>query len=156
MTLQDALSGTSYQVRARAVVNATGAWADLLRGEVQAKPMLRPLRGSHLLLPFWRLPVAQAISFMHPADGRPVFLYPWEGVTLVGTTDLDHSDLENEASISRAEVDYLLQALQYQFPDMQLSDADIADIANHERSSWGNRAAPVTPAQVAAIRAKGR
>ncbi|HOW46752.1 MAG TPA: cbb3-type cytochrome c oxidase subunit II [Rubrivivax sp.] len=38
----------------------------------------------------------------------------------------------------------------------QLSDADIADIANHERSSWGNRAAPVTPAQVAAIRAKGR
>ena len=125
VALQDALSGTSYQVRARAVVNATGAWADLLRGEVQAKPMLRPLRGSHLLLPFWRLPVAQAISFMHPADGRPVFLYPWEGVTLVGTTDLDHSDLENEASISRTEVDYLLQALQYQFPDMQLSDADI-------------------------------
>jgi glycerol-3-phosphate dehydrogenase len=125
VALQDALSGTSYQVRARSVVNATGAWADILRGEVQAKPMLRPLRGSHLLLPFWRLPVAQAISFMHPADGRPVFLYPWEGVTLVGTTDLDHSDLENEASISRAEVDYLLQALQYQFPDMQLSDADI-------------------------------
>ncbi|MFO1385057.1 MAG: glycerol-3-phosphate dehydrogenase/oxidase [Chitinivorax sp.] len=123
--LQDALSGEPYQVRARAVVNATGAWADILRGEVQAKPMLRPLRGSHLLLPFWRLPVAQAISFMHPADGRPVFLYPWEGVTLVGTTDLDHSDLENEASISRAEVDYLLQALQYQFPDMQLGDADI-------------------------------
>ena len=123
--LQDALSGEPYQVRARAVVNATGAWADILRGEVQAKPMLRPLRGSHLLLPFWRLPVAQAISFMHPADGRPVFLYPWEGVTLVGTTDLDHSDLENEASISRTEVDYLLQALQYQFPDMQLSDADI-------------------------------
>jgi glycerol-3-phosphate dehydrogenase len=125
VALQDALSGTSYQVRARSVVNATGAWADILRGEVQAKPMLRPLRGSHLLLPFWRLPVAQAISFMHPADGRPVFLYPWEGVTLVGTTDLDHSDLENEASISRTEVDYLLQALQYQFPDMQLSDADI-------------------------------
>lgn len=125
VTLQDALSGAHYQVCARAVVNATGAWADILRGEVQAKPMLRPLRGSHLLLPFWRLPVAQAISFMHPADGRPVFLYPWEGVTLVGTTDLDHSDLENEASISRAEVDYLLQALQYQFPDMQLSDADI-------------------------------
>ena len=123
--LEDALSGEAYQVRARAVVNATGAWADILRGEVQAKPMLRPLRGSHLLLPFWRLPVAQAISFMHPADGRPVFLYPWEGVTLVGTTDLDHPDLQNEASISRAEVDYLLQALQYQFPDMQLSDADI-------------------------------
>lgn len=125
VALHDALTGQPYQVQAKAVVNATGAWADLLRGEVGAKPMLRPLRGSHLLLPHWRLPVAQAISFMHPADGRPVFLYPWEGATLVGTTDLDHHDLHNEASITQAEVDYLLQALHYQFPDQNLGVDDI-------------------------------
>ncbi|MBE1188909.1 hypothetical protein IH740_29515, partial [Escherichia coli] len=49
-----------------------------------------PLRGSHLLLPAWRLPVAHAFSFMHATDRRPVFVFPWEGATVVGTTDLDH------------------------------------------------------------------
>jgi glycerol-3-phosphate dehydrogenase len=84
------------------------------------------LRGSHLLLPAWRLPLAQAISLMHPADGRPVFAYPWEGVTLVGTTDVDHgADLSREAAITRAECDYLMTALQTQFPQLHLTDADI-------------------------------
>ena len=84
--------GATGEVRARCVVNATGAWADGLRADLGAAPMLRPLRGSHLLFPLWRLPVAQAVSLMHPRDGRPVFAFPWEGVTLVGTTDVDHAD----------------------------------------------------------------
>lgn len=127
VTLQDVSSGRQFHVRAGAVVNATGAWADRLRGAVGGKPMLRPLRGSHLVLPFWRLPVAQAVSFMHPQDGRPVFLYPWEGATLVGTTDLDHQgNMDLEASITRAEVDYLLAAVNDQFPAAAIDAADIS------------------------------
>lgn len=87
---------------------------------------LRPLRGSHLVLPHWRLPLAQAVSLMHPADGRPVFAFPWEGVTLVGTTDVDHrDDMALEAAITRAELDYLLAALRSQFPQLELGEADI-------------------------------
>jgi len=94
--------------------------------EGAARPKLRPLRGSHLVLPAWRLPLAQAISLMHPSDGRPVFAYPWEGVTLVGTTDVDHAeDLSREAVITRAECDYLMAALRVQFPQLQLGDDDI-------------------------------
>ena len=127
LTVQDVPTGQQYQVRAKAVVNATGAWADRLRGAVGGKPMLRPLRGSHLVLPFWRLPVAQSISLMHPKDGRPVFFYPWEGATLIGTTDLDHhEDLDLEASITQAEVDYLIEAVNDQFPAAALSAADIS------------------------------
>jgi glycerol-3-phosphate dehydrogenase len=65
------------------------------------------------VLPAWRLPLAQAISLMHPADGRPVFAFPWEGVTLVGTTDVDHcrADMASEAAITVAEFDYLMTAL---------------------------------------------
>lgn len=127
LTLQDVPSGQHYTLRAKAVVNATGAWADRLRGAVGGKPMLRPLRGSHLLLPFWRLPVAQSVSLMHPRDGRPVFLYPWEGATLIGTTDLDHhEDLDREASITPAEVDYLIEAARDQFPAQKLCAADIS------------------------------
>ena len=88
--------------------------------------MIRPLRGSHLVIPFWRLPVAQAISVIHPADGRPVFFYPWEGVTLIGTTDLDPTgDLQIEACITQAEVDYLLAAVVDQFPSLAINADDI-------------------------------
>ncbi|HNN16734.1 MAG TPA: glycerol-3-phosphate dehydrogenase/oxidase [Giesbergeria sp.] len=126
LELQDALEGQRYTVRARCVVNATGAWADRLRTGTGAPPLLRPLRGSHLVVPFWRLPVAQSISFMHPQDGRPVFLYPWEGATLIGTTDLDHHALlDAEARITAAEVDYLIEAVNDQFPAARLTPADV-------------------------------
>jgi glycerol-3-phosphate dehydrogenase len=127
LSVIDGTTGQRYTAKTKAVVNATGAWADRLRGSVQGKPMLRPLRGSHLVVPFWRLPVAQSISFMHARDGRPVFLYPWEGATLIGTTDLDHQeDLDLEASISPAEVSYLLEAVNEQFPETHLGRHDIS------------------------------
>lgn len=126
LTLHDTPSGQRFTLRARAVVNATGAWADRLRAGVGGKALLRPLRGSHLLVPFWRLPVAQAVSLMHPRDARPVFLYPWEGATLIGTTDLDHhADLDREAGITPAEVDYLIEAVNDQFPAQRLCAGDI-------------------------------
>jgi len=95
-------------------------------GLAPLKPRLRPLRGSHLVLPAWRLPLAQAISLMHPYDGRPVFAFPWEGVTLVGTTDVDHKeDMAHDASITRAEVAYLMAVLHDQFPQLALSERDV-------------------------------
>ncbi|WP_426107006.1 glycerol-3-phosphate dehydrogenase/oxidase [Massilia sp. TSP1-1-2] len=124
--LHDAVGGGECDVSARLVINATGAWADGLRGQTGATPKIRPLRGSHLVLPAWRLPLAQAVSLMHPADARPVFAFPWEGVTLVGTTDVDHAaSLNTEAAITRAEVDYLMLALETQFPQQGLNEADI-------------------------------
>ncbi|SHG58334.1 glycerol-3-phosphate dehydrogenase/oxidase [Massilia sp. CF038] len=124
--LVDGVDGSAHEVRARLVINATGAWADQLRGQTGAPAKIRPLRGSHLIFPAWRLPLAQAVSLMHPHDGRPVFAYPWEGVTLVGTTDVDHgASLKAEAAITRPELDYLMQALQHAFPDLPLAEGDI-------------------------------
>ena len=123
--LRDGRSGAAVEVAARVVVNATGAWACGLGGQGRA-PQLRPLRGSHLVLPAWRLPLAQAVSLMHPLDGRPVFAFPWEGVTLVGTTDVDHGDgLAQEPRITRAEFDYLMAALHAQFPQLRLEQGDV-------------------------------
>src|SRR5512138_2466870 len=78
------------EITAKVVINATGTWADELRGKIQQKPRLRPLRGSHLVFPFQRLPLTRAVSFLHPRDGRPVFAIPWEGAVLFGTTDVVH------------------------------------------------------------------
>ena len=123
--LRDAVTGEAGEVRAAAVVNATGAWADRLRGEVGGRPRIRPLRGSHLLFPAWRFPAAQAVTFRHPRDGRPLFAYPWEGLTLLGTTDLDHPfPLDDEPVISPLEVDYLLDGARSAFPSLGLAARD--------------------------------
>ena len=127
LSLLDVETGRRHAVRAKAVVNATGAWSDRLRAAVGGRALLRPLRGSHLLVPWWRLPVAQSISLVHPRDGRPVFFYPWEGATLIGTTDLDHDGgLDHEASISSAEVDYLIEAVNDPFPAARLCTDDVS------------------------------
>lgn len=118
-------SATAIPVRAKCTIAATGAWADRLRGTLGAEAALRPLRGSHLLLPAWRLPLARAVAFLHPRDGRPVFAYPWQGATLVGTTDLDHADIDREPAISAEELDYLLDALNSHFPGLSVAPGDV-------------------------------
>ncbi|MGD8794849.1 MAG: glycerol-3-phosphate dehydrogenase/oxidase, partial [Anaerolineae bacterium] len=124
--LRDEVTGRLADVRGRVVINATGAWADELRGQVGAPPRIRPLRGSHLIFPAWRLPVAQAVSFLHPLDRRPVFIFPWEGITLVGTTDVDHDQpLDAEPGIGPGEVAYLMAAVESQFPALGLTLDDI-------------------------------
>ncbi len=126
VTLRDMVSNDTLSIRARAVVNATGAWTDQLREKLGAEAVIRPLRGSHLVFPGWRLPVAFSVSFFHPRDKRPVFVFPWEGTAVVGTTDLDHaSDLSREASIAEEEVSYLLEAANAQFPSAHLRPEDV-------------------------------
>ena len=118
--------GKRADVYGRVVINATGAWADRLRKQAGAPARMRPLRGSHLVFPDWRLPVAQAIGFLHPLDRRPVFIFPWEGITLVGTTDVDHDQpLNEEPRISAEEVAYLMAAVESQFPSLGLTLDDV-------------------------------
>lgn len=119
-------SGDVIDVHASVVVNATGAWADVLREQVGGVRRIRPLRGSHLIFPSWRLPASQALSFLHPLDSRPVFIFPWEGATLVGTTDVDHDrDLDEEPGIAPVEVSYLMAAVASQFPSLGLTLDDV-------------------------------
>lgn len=119
-------NGKTIEVMAPVVINATGAWADNLRGKVGAEPRLRHLRGSHLIFPEEILPINRAVSFWHPRDSRPVFAYPWEGVTIVGTTDVDMgSRLQIDPSISPDEAEYLMRAVNHVFPNLGLTLDDV-------------------------------
>lgn len=123
LTIQADNSDEQVQLRAARVVNATGAFADRLSA---GKPRVRPQRGSHLFFPQTRLPVNDCLTLLHPTDKRPVFVFPWQGVTCVGTTDIDHQDsLDNEARISNDEVDYLLDVVNSQFPKTAIKRDDI-------------------------------
>jgi glycerol-3-phosphate dehydrogenase len=108
------------------VINATGAWADELRAQIGQQPRLRRLRGSHLIFPAERFPLSRSISFLHHQDGRPVFAFPWEGVTLLGTTDVDHDEsLKTDPAIGLEEIEYLLDGVQHTLPGLELSFYDI-------------------------------
>ena len=130
VVLDDPEAATGISLHAPVVINATGAWADRLRNQVNPEKRIRPLRGSHLIIHRDLMPVNDVLTSLHPEDKRGVYIYPWEGTTVIGTTDLDHSeDLDIEASIDNAEVDYLLQAFNVQFPAQAISRSDII-------SSW--------------------
>ncbi|MBB3168646.1 glycerol-3-phosphate dehydrogenase/oxidase [Simiduia aestuariiviva] len=122
----DSTRSHTVTIKSAAVVNATGAWADRLRNQVNPEQRIRPQRGSHILVSSKRLRVTGALTLMHPDDGRYHFIYPWGGKTVIGTTDLDHKDdLDIEAHITATEVDYLLRAANSAFPTAQLREADI-------------------------------
>lgn len=131
VTVEDVHSHQTLSLSTKAVINATGCWAERLHPSPQKNLHLRPLRGSHLVFPAHVLPVDQAISTIHPADGRAVFIVPWEGAVIAGTTDLDHQDsLSFEPRITEGEVTYLLDGLHALFPALDVSARDcIATIA---------------------------
>ncbi len=118
-------NGRTAEVEAKVVISATGAWADELRGELGHAKRLRRIRGSHLTFRADRLPLAEAVSLLHPRDQRAVFAIPWEGVTILGTTDVDHGSLDEEPAISQAETEYLLESAQKAFPSYELTGKDV-------------------------------
>lgn len=119
-------NGRTCEARAPVVISATGAWADDLRRQVGAPARLRRVRGSHLIFPFAKLPLTRAVSVLHPTTGRPMFAVPWEGVTLIGTTDRDHpADLSVEPAIDASEAEYILAATTFAFPGLGLKLDDV-------------------------------
>jgi glycerol-3-phosphate dehydrogenase len=118
--------GRTAEIRARTVVNATGAWADDVRAGIGGAQRLRGIRGSHLVFSRERLPLPEAIALLHPRDERAVFAVPWEGVSVFGTTDVDHEGgLTAEPGMSASESEYLFEAVRHAFPDLGLTEADV-------------------------------
>jgi glycerol-3-phosphate dehydrogenase len=116
----------TLELKAKAVINATGPWTDELRGQLGRQGRVRPLRGSHLVFSSETLPIPYAVTLMHPKDKRAMFAIPWEGRTIFGTTDLDHPfPLSQEPYCTNAEVAYMLEAVNAIFPDVDINESSI-------------------------------
>lgn len=125
----DTERGRSARLTAKVVVNAAGIWADGLRGTMGAPPRMRAIRGSHLVIPRDKLPIATAVGFTHPADGHYQYLLPWEGVTLLGTTNVDDAEWADGANRAAAEeVSYLLEGLAAWFPSVHVGRGDLIGV----------------------------
>ncbi len=115
------------EILARVVINAAGPWSDEVRGQIGAPARLRKLRGSHLIFSRERLPLKHAVTLLHPRDHRAMFAIPWEGVSLIGTTDLDHnySVTGGEPFTTSEEIEYILEAGNATFPSTALRHEDV-------------------------------
>lgn len=110
----DRESGQALTLRAKCIVNAAGVWVDQLRlldGQAigrEAKPMVAPSQGVHIVVDRSFLPTDHALLVPKTADGRVLFAVPWLGKTILGTTDTPRNDLAREPLAFREEVDFIL------------------------------------------------
>jgi glycerol-3-phosphate dehydrogenase len=125
--LRDRNSGKDERVDAAWILNCTGPWADRIcqRSSVRtAKPMLGGVRGSHIVLPrFSSAP--NAALYTEAADGRPVFVLPWNEQLLVGTTEVADTGDPGRTAPSNEEIEYLLRTVTQLFPKAKLGPHDI-------------------------------
>ena len=103
-------TGESSTFLAKCLINAAGPWVeDIIKNKVKQTSSceLRLVRGSHLVT--HKLYDHEKSYFLQGEDGRVIFTIPYEkDFTLIGTTDVDHSDLAQQPFCSEEEKDYLL------------------------------------------------
>jgi glycerol-3-phosphate dehydrogenase len=86
---KDIESGKTYRLNCKAVVNATGVFADVViqKDEPHKKPLIKSSQGIHIVLDKSFMPGEDAIMIPKTDDGRVLFIIPWHGKVLIGTTD---------------------------------------------------------------------
>lgn len=120
---KDRTTEKAFEVRAEAVVNATGVWTDRLRGG--AEGTLRPTKGIHVFLPRDRVGNREAVVLRASRDGRVLFALPWGPLTLVGTTDTDFAGDPNRVVPDADDVAYLLESVNEAFPEARVGPEDV-------------------------------
>ena len=125
----DLEDGSEHEVRARAVINATGPFADAVRrlDDPGAVPIIVPSQGVHLVLDHSFLPGSSAIMVPRTKDGRVLFAIPWHGRALLGTTDTPIDEPVLEPRPLQEEIDFILDtAARYLVRDP--TEADVRSV----------------------------
>ena len=125
--VQDRITGAMAAITARTVVNATGPWSDVTRrldDGVEHTAVLGS-KGVHIAVPRDRVPCADALTLLHPDDGRVFFILPSAVHTIVGTTETPAESGPESIRANRRDVQYLLRAANHYFPAASLRDADV-------------------------------
>ncbi len=109
-TVRDTLTGEIFSLRAKKIINATGPFADAIccMDDPEHEPLIQPSSGVHLILDQELTPPGTGLLIPHTEDGRVLFLLPWEGSTLAGTTD-NPCEIESTPRPTHEEVEYILR-----------------------------------------------
>ncbi len=130
---KDLLSGESFKIKAKVLLNATGPWIDSVNqfDNRKAENKLKPTKGIHIIVP--KLTNDNALLLKTPTEPiRWVFIIPYGEYSLVGTTDTeskspenDYSYLEKDNYASKEEITYLLQTVNHYYPHTKMTEKDI-------------------------------
>jgi glycerol-3-phosphate dehydrogenase len=124
---RDAVTDSSLEIRARTVVVAVGVWADRMEAlmKPRSRPRLTPSKGVHLVFDRNDLPTSDAAVLIPDADRRRLlFVVPWLGRVLVGTTDTPYDGDLDEPSVEPDDYAYCLDALNASF-DVDLTERHV-------------------------------
>ncbi len=125
--VKDRLTGRTFPLRARVVVNASGVWSDEVASLAEGRTVrrLRPSKGIHLVLPSEKIACGAAVLIPSLGERRFLFVIPWLGRTLIGTTDTGYSgEIENPRA-GPDEIERVLQSAARAFPNARLSQGDV-------------------------------
>ena len=119
--------GQTRSAQARIVINATGPWVDRLleRVPVESPKLIGGTKGSHIVVRQFPTAPANAIYLEARSDGRPMFIIPWNGKFLIGTTDVRFEEDPDQVRCEPWEIDYLLSETNAAFPKASLTVDDI-------------------------------
>ncbi|MBK3937346.1 glycerol-3-phosphate dehydrogenase/oxidase [Staphylococcus haemolyticus] len=125
--VQDLLTGEMYEINAKKVINAAGPWVDEVRKKdyTRNNKQLRLTKGVHVVIDQSKFPLRQAVYFDTEKDGRMIFAIPREGKAYVGTTDTFYDNDKTKPLTTQEDRDYLIDAINYMFPDLNVKDEDI-------------------------------
>jgi glycerol-3-phosphate dehydrogenase len=125
--IEDTLDGTSFELQARIFINATGVWADEVSrlSDPTAPKKLRPSKGIHVVTPSEKFQNQTAVLIPSLGERRFLFVIPWHGRTVIGTTDTDYEGDLDEPQANAEEVDRVVRSAARAFPDANLSGADV-------------------------------
>ncbi len=129
VTVSYAAAGAALQCRCRVLINAAGPWATAVARAVDpaiAIPDVDLVQGTHIVIPH---PLTAGIYYVEsPTDGRAVFVMPWAGDTLIGTTETPYRGEPDQVHPLPAEEEYLLAVVRHYFPDLKgLTRDDITE-----------------------------
>lgn len=125
--VQNLLTGEMYEINAKKVINAAGPWVDEVRKKdyTRNNKQLRLTKGVHVVIDQSKFPLRQAVYFDTEKDGRMIFAIPREGKAYVGTTDTFYDNDKTKPLTTQEDRDYLIDAINYMFPDVNVKDEDI-------------------------------
>jgi len=127
MRIEDEWTGQSFELRASVVVNAAGVWSDQVSrlSDATAPTKLRPSKGIHVVLPSERFQNQTAVLIPSLGEDRFLFVIPWQGRTVVGTTDADYTGDLDEPRAEPPEVDRVVKSAARAFPGANISSEDV-------------------------------
>lgn len=110
--IRDNLSGKEFDTYAKVIVNAAGPFCDSVRKMVdkEARSMICPSSGVHVVLPDYYSPEGMGLIVPKTKDGRVVFMLPWLGRTVAGTTD-SNTDITLLPEPHEDEIQFILDAI---------------------------------------------